>query len=272
VLFSKSINRSTCVDAPPFNGRGFFLVPLFSPVWQLYPQQSSAIGAVVVFAFRYTFRHIILYAQPLYPGQQHKAKDRVTMDLILQAWGGGLYLLNKAFFALAEGKDKARKRRFRILGWTVYILGVPAWIIILIGKHDWIAASIEAGGIPAMIFGLCNAYRDTHIPNKKLDLVAACFTYAALLFGVGYSLYDYGGITSATQLLEIGVMIGFLVGSYLLAKKNVSGWLFFMLMNVSMATLMLLQNKPLLSIQQLLSLCFVIYGFTMARRTTTQAA
>lgn len=190
------------------------------------------------------------------------------MDLVLQAWGGGLYLLNKVFFALAEGRPDAPKRKLRILGWTVYLLGVPAWVIILVGKHDWIAASIEAGGVPAMLFGLINACQNTDSPNKTFDFVTSMITYAALIFGVSYSVYDYGGFTSGSQLLEIGVMIGFLLGSYLLAKKNSFGWLFFMLMNVSMASLMFLQHKPLLSIQQLVSLCFVIYGFTVALKTS----
>mgnify|MGYP001817776227 CR=1 FL=1 len=191
-----------------------------------------------------------------------------SMDLVLQIWGGGLYLLNKIFFALAEGRQEATKRRLRIIGWVVYILGVPAWVIILVSKHDWIAAAIEAGGVPAMLFGLLNACRNTDTAGRRLDLIAALFTYAALVFGVAYSLYDYGGMTSVSQILEIGVMIGFLLGSYLLAKKNKYGWLFFMLMNVSMATLMLHQHKPLLSIQQLVSLCFVIYGFTVALKAS----
>jgi len=186
------------------------------------------------------------------------------MDLALQIWGGGLYLLNKVFFALAEGKQDDLQRSLRILGWCVYILGVPAWVIILVGKHDWIAAAIEAGGVPAMLFGLLNVCQNSGSPNKTLDCITSLFTYAALLLGVSYSLYDYGGVTSGTQVLEIGVMIGFLVGTYLLAKKNSYGWLFFMLMNGSMAALMFLQHKPLLSMQQLVSLCFVIYGFTIA--------
>jgi len=186
------------------------------------------------------------------------------MDLALQAWGGGLYLLNKILFALAEGKREALKRQLRIVGWAVYILGVPAWVIILVGKHDWIAAAIEAGGVPAMLLGLVHAYQHTSTPHKGLDRFATFFTYAALVAGVGYSVHDYGGITSVSQILEIGVMIGFLVGSYLLAKKNSCGWLFFMLMNGSMASLMLLQHRPLLTIQQLASLCFVLYGFTVA--------
>lgn len=189
------------------------------------------------------------------------------MDLVLQVWGGGLYLLNKIFFALAEGRQETLQRKLRILGWVVYLLGVPAWVIILVSKHDWIAAAIEAGGVPAMLFGLLNACRNTDTAGKTLDLIAALFTYAALVLGVGYSLYDYRGLTSGSQILEIGVMIGFLLGSYLLAKKNTYGWLFFMLMNGSMASLMLLQQKPLLTIQQLVSLCFVIYGFTVALKT-----
>ena len=86
------------------------------------------------------------------------------------------------------------------------------------------------------------------------------------MLGVGYSIKDYGGITSLSQVLEIGVTVGFLLGSYLLAKNNRFGWLFFMLMNGSMASLMLLQNKPLLAIQQIASLCFVIYGFYASKK------
>jgi len=186
------------------------------------------------------------------------------MDMVLQVWGGAFYLLNKVFFALAEGKREEAKRTLRIIGWVVYLLGVPAWVIILVGKHNWIAASIEAGGIPAMLFGLYNVCKGPGPIRKDFDRVTSFFTYAALLLGVCYSVYDYGGLSTITQLLEIGVMVGFLMGSYLLAKKNFNGWLFFVLMNGSMASLMFLQHKPVLAIQQLASLCFVLYGFTMA--------
>jgi len=189
------------------------------------------------------------------------------MEILLQVWAGGLYLLNKGFFALAEGKPESIKRKLRIIGWVVYILGVPAWVIILVGKNDWIAASIETGGVPAMLFGLYNVYRNPEVPDKTFSMFAAVCTYSFLVFGVCYSLYDYGGLSAASQILEMGVMVGFLIGSYLLAKQNKNGWVFFMLMNGSMAMLMLIQNKPLLVIQQLLSLCFVIYGFRTALRT-----
>ena len=190
------------------------------------------------------------------------------MDIVLQIWGGSFYLTNKVCFALAEGREKNRRRQLKLFGWIIYILGVPAWVIILVIKHDWIAASIEAGGVPAMLFGLNNVYKNSKKINRSFDIIASCFTYVFILFGTSYSLYDYGGITSVSQLLEIGVMIGFLLGSYLLAKNKNYGWLFFMIMNASMGTLMIIQNKPILAFQQALSLCFVIYGFIMAMRVS----
>ncbi len=83
--------------------------------------------------------------------------------------------------------------------------------------------------------------------------------------GLFYSLFHNGGITSISQILEIGVIIGFLFGSYFIAKNKSYGWFFFMLMNISMASLMLLQGKVILMIQQLVSLYFVVYGFKKSR-------
>lgn len=126
---------------------------------------------------------------------------------------------------------------------------------------------MTGGGIPAMLFGLINAYQGTAVPNRAFDRIVSLFTYAFLVLGISYSLYDYGGLTSVSQLLEVGVVVGFLLGSYLLAKKNPYGWLFFMLMNISTASLMLLQHKPLLAGQQFVSLGFVCYGFLQAQKT-----
>lgn len=193
------------------------------------------------------------------------------MDIALQAWGGGCYLLNKIFFALAEGRSPRAKRQLKLLGWWIYLIGVPAWVIILVGKHNWIAASIEAGGVPAMLLGLVTVYQNRDLPHKGFDRIASVLTYAFLGLGVCVSVYEHGGIGAVTQMLEIGVMIGFLVGSYLLAKSNLYGWLFYMFMNASMATLMWIQHKPLLTLQQLVSLGFVVYGFCIAFRTRHEA-
>jgi hypothetical protein len=60
-------------------------------------------------------------------------------------------------------------------------------------------------------------------------------------------------------------MFGFLLGSYAMARNNPAGWYLFMLMNICMAGLMILQGKPILMAQQLLSLCFAAYGLKKSR-------
>ncbi len=187
------------------------------------------------------------------------------MDLLLQIWGGGCYLSNKILFSVSESQSETIKRKLKTLGWIIYILGVPAWVIILVSNNDWIAASIEAGGVPAMLLGLYNTIHNHQKVNRTFNRMVAICTYSSLVFGLSFSIYHHGGIVSLNQMLEVGVMLGFLLGSYLLAKGNVNGWLFFMLMNISMASLMLIQDKPLLMAQQLLSLCFVLYGFATSR-------
>ena len=194
------------------------------------------------------------------------------MDLLLQIWAGGCYLSNKVLFSIAEGRQAELRKRLRILGWLVYIIGVPAWVVILVGHDNWIAASIEAGGIPAMVLGLYNTWHDHQRQHRWFNRFVSFCTWGSLVFGVGWSMWLNGGLGSLTQLLEMGVMLGFLLGSYLLAKGNPVGWLMFMLMNLSMASLMGLQDKYILMIQQLVSLCFVIYGFRSAWRQRASLA
>ena len=112
-----------------------------------------------------------------------------------------------------------------------------------------------------MLLGLFNTYHNNQRPNKLFNQVVTLSTYLSLAVGLSFSLWVHVGITSITQVLEMGVMLGFLFGSYLMAKSNPKGWLFFMLMNLSMASLMLMQDKVILMLQQLVSLGFVIYGY-----------
>lgn len=188
------------------------------------------------------------------------------MDLFLQLWGGIFYLTNKVLFAFSVTTLANTQRLLKMLAWTAYLIGVPAWIVILLGKDNWIAASVEVGGIPAMLLGLYNTYHHNLRVNKLFNFIVSSCTYAALFFGLAYSFVLHGGITMVTQWLELGVMLGFLMGGYMMAKNHVSGWLFFMLMNMSMAALMLLQEKWILMAQQLLSLGFVVYGYSHARK------
>ena len=188
------------------------------------------------------------------------------MDTFLQIWGGGCYLANKILFSLGESRRGSKERKMKTYGWVIYLLGVPAWVLILAGRHDWIAASIETGGIPSMVFGLANVLADRKKINKCAERVTSYFTYAFIILGVGFSIADHGGIVSTDQILEVLVTVGFLMGSFLLAARRKTGWLFFMLMNLSMGTLMLRQGKPLLAVQQALSLGFVIWGLINSRK------
>jgi len=188
------------------------------------------------------------------------------MDLVLQIWGGAFYLSNKILLALSEGRSGSTRKKLKICAWSTYLIGVPAWVTILISHQNFIAASIEVGAAPAMLLGLYNAYYENNKPNKVFNHIVTVITYSSLIFGLALSLYHHAGMTSLLQFLEVAMMLGFLLGSNYLARGNNIGWLFFMLMNLSTAALMLLQQKPLLMVQQLLSLCFVIYGFTKARQ------
>lgn len=189
------------------------------------------------------------------------------MNIFLQMWGGICYLLNKIFLSRAEGSENDAFRRK--LGWGVYLLGAPAWIAILAMQRNWIAASIELGGIPAMALGFATATENVQAP-KPLKVLAKTFAYGTLAVGIAYSLVSFGGITSFSQILEMGVMAGFLVGTYLLAREHSSGWLWFMLMNASMGMLMATEGKWILGIQQAVSLLFVISGFRRSQKSTNR--
>lgn len=189
------------------------------------------------------------------------------MDAFLQLLGGAGYLLNKIFFSFAERarakERKEKERRWRIVAWAVYIGGLPPWVIIFIGRHNWIAASVEASGVPAMFLGLVLALKglDYKLP-RWLDRLA----FASIVLGFTYSLYDFGGLTAITQWLEIGLAAGFLFGTYQLAKKRRSGYLWFILMHVSCGALMWIQSYRWLFVQQIVSLAFIVDAYWTWRR------
>jgi hypothetical protein len=186
----------------------------------------------------------------------------IDIDLLLQIWGGTFYLLAKILLAVAEGLNNGRK--CRIIGWFSYLLGIPAWVILLISNNNWVVASNEIGSVPSMILGIITAWNQNIKVNKIFDRFVKYFTFSMITFGVVYSIYYFHGVTTFTQLLEIFVIIGFLSGSYFLAKTNLKGWLFFALMCISMLILMLVQNKILLAILQGFSIIVIIFGYTKA--------
>ncbi|WP_316899329.1 nicotinamide mononucleotide transporter [Pseudodesulfovibrio indicus] len=176
------------------------------------------------------------------------------MDSLLQIWGGSSYLLNKICFAGAERSSAAlNSRKWRLWSWIVYLAGLPAWVTVFILERNWIAAMVEAGGAPAMLIGLIIALRGHGSEPRWLDWLARLSVVGGLLL----SLHEFGGITTAGQVLELCIAAGFLMGTYLMAKENVQGYLWFMLGNVSCAALMGLQGYSILMAQQLVSLVFV---------------
>jgi hypothetical protein len=190
----------------------------------------------------------------------------LNIDLFLQIWGGIGYLLAKILLAFAGGMNNGRK--WYIIGWISYLIGIPAWVILLISKNNWIVAAIELGSIPSMVLGLITAWnRDTQV-NKLFDMAVKFFTVFMIISGISYSIYYFYGITTSSQILEILATVGFLLGSYLLAKNNPVGWLLSSLTCVCMGILMLLQDKTLLVFQQGISLVVVILGYIKAIQKT----
>jgi len=185
------------------------------------------------------------------------------MLTILQIWGGLAYLLNKICFSLAERSADARtNRRWRLRSWTVFLAGLPAWVIVFAIEHNWIAAAVESGGVPAMAVGLIIALRGHGAEPRWLDRLARC----SVVFGLVASLYDFGGITTLNQWLELAIAAGFLMGTYLLAKDRPRGYFWFMLGNVACSALMAIQGYHILMLQQAVSLVFVVDAYRQRRR------
>ena len=173
------------------------------------------------------------------------------MEILLQLWGGLFYLLAKIILSLATEQQAHKKRAS---GWFVYLLGVPAWGILLSSRHNWIAVAVEAGGVPTMLLGIfSNLQKMEQIP-KLVDGGIKVLVLVLIFLGVGYSVYDLGGINSLSQVLEFGVTGGYLIGTYLLTKKDRRGWLWFVLMNTSMAILTAIQGRWIFCLLQVASM------------------
>lgn len=183
--------------------------------------------------------------------------------ILLQVWGGLFYLLNKLFFARAERTaNLVDRQKWLVRAWIVYLIGIPPWVIIFVSERNWIAAAVEASSVPAMIIGLNAARHGQNVKRSWLDHLARLL----VVFGLGLSLYDFGGITHLNQLFEIGVAAGFLVGTYMLAKEKSQGYVWLMVGNISAASLMGVQGYYLLMAQQLISLVLVIDAYRIRRQ------
>ena len=184
-------------------------------------------------------------------------------ELSLQIWGALFYLLNKVFFSRAERSKAIDSRRvWRIRSWIVYLTGLPAWVVVFISEHNWIAAGVESGGAPAMIVGLIIALRGHGAGPRWLDTIAKISVFV----GLALSVYEFGGIKTLSQFLELGIAAGFLMGTYMMAKDKAQGYFWLMLGNVSCASLMGIEGFFIMMIEQLVSFIFVADAFLVRRK------
>jgi hypothetical protein len=186
------------------------------------------------------------------------------METFLQWWGGIGYLLSKIFIVRSEFLENGKNSR--LIGWFAYLVGMPAWIILLLSRQNWIASAVEIAGIPSVILGIVLTWKQNNNPNKYIDGSIRVFIALVILLGVVSSIYTFGGIKTFSQVLEILIIFGILLSNYLLARKNPFGWLTFTLGLTSTSILMYIQNKPILCIQQLVSLIPVIIGFVVCMK------
>lgn len=184
-----------------------------------------------------------------------------TLLFWMQILGGLFYLLNKIFFCAKERSSSDEQARlWSIRAWVVYILGLFPWLIILSRENDWMIVFVEAGGLPSMLLGLVLAFGGNTV-DKRSEVVLDWFARISAVCGIGYSVYHFGLMTNLTQWYELGGVVGFLIGTYRLAKNHLDGYVWFMLMNASVGLLMYKQGYTVLGIQQLLSLIFVIDAY-----------
>jgi hypothetical protein len=185
------------------------------------------------------------------------------MTLYLQIWGSVFYLANKYFFSKVERSDDvAEKNRLMLVAWIVFILGVPAWVIVFISEGNWIAAAVESSAVPAMMIGIVTATKRHGVEPKWLKYISHLF----IACGLSLSLYEFGGLASINQTLELGVATGFLFGTYHAAKGAKHRYYWFVLGNISCATLMARHGHLIMMTQQMVSLVFVFDAHMTLRR------
>lgn len=185
---------------------------------------------------------------------------------LLQIFAGGFYFLNKVFLLLVYLVPNKRIKTTNILASIVYPFGLPFWIIIFYLEKDFIALSLELGGLFSMILSIRTSTKGKDNKTVLYEKICLYITFFFLVFGTFSSLYTHSGITSFTQVLEIFIVVGFLVGTYKMARQSSEVYYWFSFMNLSCATLMLIQENPILFGFQICSLICMVTGAYLSRK------
>ncbi len=88
----------------------------------------------------------------------------------------------------------------------------------------------------------------------------------AIVAGLAYSLYDFGGLTTITQFIELVLVVTFLIGTYQLAHEKPSGYLLYFIMVCFNGALMWIEHYPWLVAQQVVSLGFIVDAYLAQKR------
>lgn len=190
--------------------------------------------------------------------------------MFLQLWGGLFYLLHKVFCSRYERikkTDLVSAQKWRTRSWVVYLTGLFAVVPMLLLKQNWIFAALEAGAFPAMVLGLVLAVQ--HKTKEQIEQLMGQLDpimYIAIACGLAYSFYSFGGFVTFNQWLEITGSAGFLIGTYLQAKDDERQYVAYVLMNLATCWLMWRQNYVIFTLQQLVSIGFVVDAFYIRRK------
>lgn len=209
----------------------------------------------------------------MYPKVRRNPTTEDQMEVFLQTWGGAFYLFHKIFCSRYERTkriDLVVAQTWRTRSWLVYITGLPAVVAMLLIKDNWIFAGLEAGAFPVMVLGLLLAMRGT--TKEKIDQTLGQLdpiVYILIGFGLGYSFHYFGGFITINQWLEIAASGGFLLGTYLQAKDDERQYFAYMLMNVVTATLMWREQYVWFTLQQIISLGFIVDAYKIRKRTSS---
>jgi len=187
-----------------------------------------------------------------------------------QAEGGIFYFLNKVFWLfeeISESQGAARKADvWKIRGWKMYIIGTPGVIAFLLIKHHWIFAAFEAGGIPMMLYGIFVSKPGKMYAGSWLDyIILGLFT----VVGVLYSLWEFGGLTTAPQLLEAVIVFAFFASLLLKLHRKPTAYLWLAAMHLSAGYLLFLDGFLPIVLQQAFSFIVVVASYVVAVRKHT---
>ena len=190
----------------------------------------------------------------------------------LMILGGGCFLLQKVSLPLKEYMWPRSEKwfwRFNVWGWGIFLIGLIPIVIYMSLLHDWIAASLELGGAPAMWMGFQSARKkDLH---GKASPFADRFARVCIVVGIATSIYLLGTIATLAQFWELVMVSGYLIGTRELGKHKVVGYFWFYVMFLGCGSLMNIQHQWLMSWQQVASAIVTAPGLLMKFRQVQNA-